>query len=109
MSRVIKRCLLPANIMERIENARNKTFESFRAGALAFPGAVDIHFHGAPGQDVFDGTGDAFETIPSHTLKEDGFPEGSVTDHADCVKQAVDYGLIEMGKNGRKTKGKSVL
>lgn len=62
-----------------------------------------------PGQDVFDGTGDAFETIPSHTLKEDGFPEGSVTDHADCVKQAVDYGLIEMGKNGRKTKGKSVL
>jgi N-acetylglucosamine-6-phosphate deacetylase len=35
-------------------------------GALAIPGLVDIHLHGARGQDVSDGTTEAFRTIAAY-------------------------------------------
>ncbi|MBP3218809.1 MAG: N-acetylglucosamine-6-phosphate deacetylase [Lachnospiraceae bacterium] len=36
------------------------------SGCYAIPGLIDIHFHGAMGQDVCDGTPEAFETIAAY-------------------------------------------
>ena len=36
------------------------------SGCYAIPGLVDIHFHGAMGADVCDGTSEAFETIAKY-------------------------------------------
>lgn len=36
------------------------------SGCYAIPGLIDIHFHGAMGQDVCDGTAEAFETIAAY-------------------------------------------
>lgn len=36
------------------------------SGCYAIPGLIDIHFHGAMGQDVCDGTPGAFETIAAY-------------------------------------------
>lgn len=37
-------------------------------GALAIPGLIDTHFHGALGQDVCDGTIEAYRTIADYEL-----------------------------------------
>lgn len=39
-------------------------------GAYAIPGLVDLHFHGAMGEDVCDGTRKAFETIAAYEAGE---------------------------------------
>lgn len=39
-------------------------------GAYAIPGLVDLHFHGAMGEDVCDGTRKAFETIAEYEACE---------------------------------------
>lgn len=39
-------------------------------GAYAIPGLVDLHFHGAMGADVCDGTRKAFETIAAYEAGE---------------------------------------
>lgn len=39
-------------------------------GAYAIPGLVDLHFHGAMGADVCDGTKTAFETIAAYEAEE---------------------------------------
>ena len=38
-------------------------------GCLAIPGLIDIHFHGALGYDVCDGTYEAFEKIAAYELE----------------------------------------
>lgn len=43
------------------------------AGTLAIPGLVDIHFHGALGQDVCDGTMEAYEKIAAYEASQ-GIP-----------------------------------
>ena len=38
------------------------------SGCYALPGLIDIHFHGAMGADVCDGTMEAYETIARYEL-----------------------------------------
>lgn len=38
------------------------------AGCYAIPGLIDIHFHGAMGEDVCDGTAEAFEKIAEYEV-----------------------------------------
>ncbi len=37
-------------------------------GCYAIPGLIDIHFHGAMGADVCDGTREAFEKVADYEL-----------------------------------------
>lgn len=40
------------------------------SGCYAIPGLLDLHFHGAMGEDVSDGTKKAFETIAEYEAKQ---------------------------------------
>lgn len=40
------------------------------SGCYAIPGLLDLHFHGAMGEDVSDGTRKAFETIAEYEAKQ---------------------------------------
>ncbi len=37
-------------------------------GCVAIPGLIDIHFHGAMGEDVCDGNAEAFEKIAEYEV-----------------------------------------
>ncbi|MBQ1721430.1 MAG: N-acetylglucosamine-6-phosphate deacetylase, partial [Lachnospiraceae bacterium] len=39
------------------------------SGCYALPGLIDIHFHGAMGADVCDGTMEAYETVARYELQ----------------------------------------
>lgn len=64
------------------------------AGAIALPGFIDIHIHGAAGADFMDGTEDAYATIAG-ALPAEGttaFLATTLTDSLDHIGTAVAAG-----------------
>ncbi len=71
------------------------------SGCYALPGLVDIHFHGAMGYDVCDGTMEAFEVIGRYELKRGvtAMCPATLTLPVEHLKKVLSLGASYAGRN----------